>query len=65
MIEIKGERLEEYHLNQIRKEEEIKEDSGSMEEEEEELENEGGQREKLKMKIAYNDKRLSILKKRR
>ena len=65
VIEIKGERLEEYHLNQIRKEEEIKEDSGSMEEEEEELENEGGQREKLKMKIAYNDKRLSILKKRR
>ena len=74
IIEIKGERLEQYHLNQIKREE-ANEEQVEMDVEEI-LEKEEGEenikktkkknqpKEILKMKIAYNDKRLNILKKK-
>ena len=57
IIEIKGERLEPYHLNIIQKE---------LNQEFPEKEDEQGQNEKknLSMKIIYNDKRLGILKRK-
>ena len=58
IIEIKGERLEPYHLNIIQKElnEEFPEKEDELEQNEE---------KNLAMKIIYNDKRLGILKKRK
>lgn len=77
IIEIKGERLEQCRLNQIEREEEIEEQVEMDEKEEEEISEkvEGEENTKktkkknqpkkiLKMKIAYNDKRLNILKKK-
>ena len=63
IIEIKGERLEQYHLNQIKKEVEVDQDKEN-DEEEKEFNEEDGEKEVLKMKIVYNDKRLGILKKK-
>ena len=61
VIEIKGERLEDFHLREIKKE--AKADGEKLEEEkvlwEERIED-----EKLVMKVAYNDKRLNILRNR-
>ena len=64
IIEIKGERLEQYHLNQIKKEVEVDQDKEN-DEEEKEFNDKNGEKEVLKMKIVYNDKRLGILKKRK
>ena len=68
IIEIKGERLEQYHLNQI-KEEEVEQDESEQdkenEEDEKQFNDEDGEKDALKMKIVYNDKRLDILKKRK
>ena len=60
IIEIKGERLEQYRLNQIQKEGADKEN----EETEKKIIEKNGEKESLKMKIVYNDKRLGILTKR-
>ena len=57
MIEIKGERLELYHLNIIQKEL----NQEFLEKEDEPEQNEP---KNLSMKIIYNDKRLGILKKK-
>ena len=61
IIEIKGERLEQYHLNQIKKEVEADKEN---EEEEKQINDEDREKEKLKMNIVCIDKRLSILKKK-
>ena len=55
IIEIKGERLEPYHLNLIQKE-------LNQEPEEQEEKQEQNEKRNLPMKIIYNDKRLEILK---
>ena len=57
IIEIKGERLEPYHLNIIQKE--LNEEFPEKEDEPEQNE-----QKNLAMKIIYNDKRLGILKKK-
>ena len=61
IVEIKGERLEPYHLNQINKEleKEFPENDENSENEEQNIE-----KNNLSMRIIYNDKRLGILKKR-
>ena len=63
IIEIGGERLEPYHLNEIKKE--VEEEIGELEEslDNEEI-GEKNKDNKLKMKIIYNDKRLGIVKKK-
>ena len=57
IIELKGERLEPYHLNLIQKE-------LNKEPEEQEENQEQKEKRNLPMKIIYNDKRLGILKKK-
>ena len=57
IIELKGERLEPYHLNLIQKE--LNNEQGELDEEHEENE-----KKNLSMRIIYNDKRLGILKKK-
>ena len=58
VIELKGERLEPYHLEEIKKE--MKEEKQKMEEEDDDDEEE--EKKDLKMKVVFNDKRLSELR---
>ena len=59
VIEIKGERLEDFHLREIKKEAKA---DGEILEDEKALWEEINEDEKLVMKVAYNDKRLNILR---
>ena len=58
VIEIKGERLEDFHLREIRKE---AKNGGEIFEEDKSLWNQKKDDEHLVKKVAYNDKRLNIL----
>ena len=73
IIEIKGERMEQYYLNQIKEEEEAEQEEAEQDEAEQDKENEedekqfndeDGEKDELKTKIVYNDKRLGIIKKK-
>ena len=60
IIEISGERLEPYHLNQIGRESKLENKDKNQEKNGEKNSNDN----KLKMKIAYNDKNLNLLRKK-
>ena len=60
IIEISGERLEPYHLNQIGRESKLENKDKNEEKNGKKNYNDN----KLKMKIAYNDKNLNLLRKK-
>ena len=60
VIEIKGERLKDFHLREIKKEAKA---DGEKLEDEKALWEEINEDEKLVMKVAYNDKKIKYIKK--